>query len=194
MQAQDGRRINAVRTQGRAQDRRRSDAVRRPARAQDGWCSNTVKRQKQTQDGRRSDTVRRSAWAQDGRRINTVRTQDQAQDGRRSDTEDAGSGPGRWCSDAVRGPAWLPWSFRDRVCLPMQLTCVQSLGCWEDRREEEMATHSSMLAWETHGERRLADYSPWCHRVGPDVATEQQEPRGKRGCHRAETGQKIPST
>ena len=31
--------------------------------------------------------------------------------------------------------------------LPMQETWVQSLG-WEDPLEKEMATHSSILAWE----------------------------------------------
>ena len=33
-----------------------------------------------------------------------------------------------------------------RICLPMQEMQVQSLG-WEDPLEEEMATHSSILAW-----------------------------------------------
>ena len=33
------------------------------------------------------------------------------------------------------------------ICLPMQETLVQSLG-QEDPLEEEMATHSSILAWE----------------------------------------------
>ena len=38
---------------------------------------------------------------------------------------------------------------------------VSILGC-EDPLEEEMATHSRMLAWEeSHGQRRLAGYSPW---------------------------------
>ena len=37
---------------------------------------------------------------------------------------------------------------------------VQSLG-WEDPLEEEMATHSSILAWESHGQRSLVGYSPW---------------------------------
>ena len=37
---------------------------------------------------------------------------------------------------------------------------VQSLG-WEDPLEEEMATHSSILAWIFHGQRSLADCSPW---------------------------------
>ena len=31
---------------------------------------------------------------------------------------------------------------------------------WEDPLEKEMATHSSILAWEIHGERILAGYSP----------------------------------
>ena len=33
-----------------------------------------------------------------------------------------------------------------RICLPMQKTKVQSLG-GEDPLEEEMATHSRILAW-----------------------------------------------
>ena len=37
---------------------------------------------------------------------------------------------------------------------------VQSLG-WEDPLEEGMATHSSILAGESHGQRSLAGYSPW---------------------------------
>ena len=35
----------------------------------------------------------------------------------------------------------------ERICLPMQETWVQFLG-WEDPLEQEMATHSSILAWE----------------------------------------------
>ena len=27
--------------------------------------------------------------------------------------------------------------------------------------EEEMVTHSRILAWKSHGQRSLADYSPW---------------------------------
>ena len=81
-----------------------------------------------------------------------------------------------------------------RVRLPMQSTWVRSLGCWEDLLEEEMATHSSMLAWETHGQGRLGGK---LQSIGSqhqtDLATTQQ-PGGKRGCHRAETGQKIPNT
>ena len=39
-------------------------------------------------------------------------------------------------------------------------TWVQSLGC-EDPLKEGMATHSSTLAWNPHGQRSLVGYSPW---------------------------------
>ena len=53
-------------------------------------------------------------------------------------------------------------------CLPTMLEIrIQSLG-WEDLLEREMATHSSILAWKTHGQRSLVGYSPWGHRVGHD--------------------------
>ena len=42
----------------------------------------------------------------------------------------------------------------------MQETQVGFLG-WEDPLEKEMATHSSILAWESHGQSSLAGYSPW---------------------------------
>ena len=41
----------------------------------------------------------------------------------------------------------------------MQETRVRSLG-WEDSLKEEMATHSSILAWKNHGQRSLVGYSP----------------------------------
>ena len=41
----------------------------------------------------------------------------------------------------------------------MQEMWIQSLG-WEDPLEEEMATHSSILAGEFHGQRRLVGYGP----------------------------------
>ena len=31
----------------------------------------------------------------------------------------------------------------------------------ESPLEEEMATHPSILAWESHGQRSVAGYSPW---------------------------------
>ena len=42
-------------------------------------------------------------------------------------------------------------------------THVLSLGR-KDPLEEETATHSSILAGESHGQRSLAGYSPWGHK------------------------------
>ena len=56
----------------------------------------------------------------------------------------------------------LPGSSAVGICLPMQQTRVLSLG-GEDPLEEEMATHSSMLAWEipqTEEPGRVGS-SPW---------------------------------
>ena len=41
-----------------------------------------------------------------------------------------------------------------------QETQVQSPGR-EEPLEEEMATHSSILAWRIHEQRSLVGYSPW---------------------------------
>ena len=42
----------------------------------------------------------------------------------------------------------------------MRETPVQSLH-WEDILEEEMATHSSILAWKIPWRKSLVGYSPW---------------------------------
>ena len=42
----------------------------------------------------------------------------------------------------------------------MQETWVQSLG-WEDHVEKGMASYSSVLPGESHGQRSLVGYSPW---------------------------------
>ena len=42
-------------------------------------------------------------------------------------------------------------------------TWVQSLG-HKDPLEKEMAIHSSILAWESYGQRNLLGYSPWGHK------------------------------
>ena len=42
----------------------------------------------------------------------------------------------------------------------MQETQAQSLG-WEEPLEKGMATHSSLLPGESHGQRSLVSYSPW---------------------------------
>ena len=45
---------------------------------------------------------------------------------------------------------------------------IQDTRVWslsqEDPPEREMATHSSILAWEFHAPRSLAGYSPWGHK------------------------------
>ena len=47
---------------------------------------------------------------------------------------------------------------------------------WEDPLEKEMAMHSSILAGESHGQRRLVGYSPWGgKRVRRDSVTKQQQ-------------------
>ena len=54
-------------------------------------------------------------------------------------------------------------TFIERAWLPMQETqemWVLSLG-QEDSLEEEMATHSSTLPGESHGQWSLGGYSPW---------------------------------
>ena len=42
----------------------------------------------------------------------------------------------------------------------MQETWVPSMG-QGDPLEKEMAAHSSIPAWKTHGQRSLVGYSPW---------------------------------
>ena len=49
--------------------------------------------------------------------------------------------------------------------LPMQETQVQSLG-WEDPLEEEMATHSSILAWRILWTQEPGRLSMGSQRVG----------------------------
>ena len=45
----------------------------------------------------------------------------------------------------------------------MQETGVRPLG-QEDPLEKEMATHSSIFAGKSHGQRSLAGYGPWGHK------------------------------
>ena len=70
-------------------------------------------------------------------------------------------------------PQWLNGKESTRNAEPQE-TWVQSLGR-EDPLEKEMATHSSILAWKSHGQRSLVGNSPWGHkRAGHDLATKQQ--------------------
>ena len=49
------------------------------------------------------------------------------------------------------------------VYLQYRKRCVWCLG-WENHLEQEMATNSSILAWEIHGQRGLAVYNLWSHK------------------------------
>ena len=51
--------------------------------------------------------------------------------------------------------------------LPANAGDVSSNLGQDDPLEEEMATHSSILAWRIHGQGSLAGYSPWgCKELG----------------------------
>ena len=50
----------------------------------------------------------------------------------------------------------------------IQESRVRSLG-WKDHLEKKMATHSSILAWKSHGQRSLACYSPWGCRMAKEL-------------------------
>ena len=57
----------------------------------------------------------------------------------------------------------------------MQETQLRSVG-WKNPPEKGMAVHFSILAWRSHGQRNLAAYSPWGHKVvRHDLVTKQQE-------------------
>ena len=57
----------------------------------------------------------------------------------------------------------------------MQEMWIRFLG-QEGPLEKEMATHSSILAWEIHGQKSLVGYSPWgLRRVRYNLATKQQQ-------------------
>ena len=58
--------------------------------------------------------------------------------------------------------------------LTMQETGIRSLG-WKDPLEKEMATHSSILAWEIPWTEETGGLqSMGSQRVGHDLATKQQ--------------------
>ena len=62
----------------------------------------------------------------------------------------------------------------ERIHLPMQEIRVQSLD-WEDPLEKEMATHSSILAWEIPWTEESGGLqSIGSQRVRDDLATTQQ--------------------
>ena len=72
-------------------------------------------------------------------------------------------GPGRFAGERIGYPLQCSWASLVAQLvknLPaLQETQVRFLG-WEDPLEKEMAIHSSVLAWKSHGERSLVGYSP----------------------------------
>ena len=85
---------------------------------------------------------------------------------------DPGSIPGLGSSpgEGIGYPLQYSWASPETQMVKNPLAMweiwVRSLG-WEDRLEEGMATHSSILAWrpvflpgESHGQRSLTGYSP----------------------------------
>ena len=65
------------------------------------------------------------------------------------------------------------------LSVSQQLFSGLILGVIKIFLEKEMATHSSILAWEkSHGQKSLAGYSPWgLQRVEHDLATKLQQPQ-----------------
>ena len=59
-----------------------------------------------------------------------------------------------------------------------EMTWVRSLG-QEDPLEKKIATHSSILAWESPRTEELVGYSPWGQkRVGHGLVTKQEMGQG----------------
>ena len=68
----------------------------------------------------------------------------------------------------------FPWWLSGKN-LPANAGDLGSVPGSEDLLEKEMATCSSVLAWEIHGQKSVADCSPRvCKRVRDDVVTKQQ--------------------
>ena len=61
----------------------------------------------------------------------------------------------------------LPGSSVVKNLPTIQETQVQSLD-WKDPLEKELATYSSIVPGKSHGQKSLAVYSPWGHRVRHD--------------------------
>ena len=83
----------------------------------------------------------------------------------KEDTNERKDIPCSWISriNTVRA---LPRQLRGKNPPARQEMQVQALS-WKYPLEKEMATHSSIPAWETPWTESLEDYSPWgSHRVG----------------------------
>ena len=82
-----------------------------------------------------------------------------------------------WCTGGVKVPCYYCVTIMSLVAQrlkrlpPMQKTWVRSLGR-EDPLEKEMATHSSILAWEIPWTEEPGRLQPMgLKRVGQDLAT-----------------------
>ena len=91
---------------------------------------------------------------------------------------DSMPGSGRFTGEGVGYPFQCSWTSlvmvkkEKKIHLPMQETRVWSLG-WEDPLEKEMASHSSVIAWEIPWTDEPG-YSPrGLERVGHDLVTKQ---------------------
>ena len=78
-------------------------------------------------------------------------------------------------------PSIQVWGFPSGSVLkdpPENAGDMGSIPGLERPLEKKMATHASILAWESHGQRSLVGYSPWGHkRVGHNLAIKQQHPK-----------------
>ena len=73
----------------------------------------------------------------------------------------------------IFSPFGLSWylSSKESICQRRRCKFDQ-----EDPLEKQMATHSSILTWEIHGQTSLVGYGPWGHkRVGHSLVTKQQQ-------------------
>ena len=58
--------------------------------------------------------------------------------------------------------------------LPANTGDMVSISALEELTEKDVTSHSSILAWEIHGQRSLAGYSPWSHKE-LDITNEQKQ-------------------
>ena len=57
-----------------------------------------------------------------------------------------------------------------------------SIPGWRKSLKKGMATHSSVLAWEFHGQRSLVGYSPWDHKEW-DTTEQLTQAKLRKGTH-----------
>ena len=87
------------------------------------------------------------------------------------------------CSDTLPSIKGFPGGSAVKNPPAMQEMQVQSMD-WEDPLEKEMATYSSVLAWESPRTEEPAGLQFMVsQRVGHDLGTKQLQPKGPRGFH-----------